>query len=539
MQNSAVNPQTTYDNAYTYPAPGSAHPHSPTAIGEFNLTTDANGNEITTQDTKTSDVNQYLFDEENRLSCTNKGPQMPSPSCIGSNLIDFIYDHAGVRKIKSAATPTIYPNQYYTDIGGGSGNQFKHIFIGSERILTKKSRIAPDREHWYYHPDHLGSTAMVTNEQSQLADAMHYFPFGEVWLEERPSSLPADYFFTAKEFDPETGFYNFGARYLDPRFSKWMTADPALGKYLPDAGKNVAYQSPSLANNWRGHPDLPGLGGAFQPQNLAAYTYGHSNPATLTDPNGRAAQLGLGCGIGAGIGVWFGGAGAAPGCGIGAAVAFIGSAIAVAAILIIPGDTMTASGSDSGSGPGIGHNSAGTGNSLPVQSGGQPKPPNWFGPGEYIVGGILVTFVTSTLLSPDYRSSGDIGQVGQVPYGSTDLSRAVQAHRLKDGGETGKTGNYAAARLDDGTIISARSGEEHSEAFLVEGVKGSGRKIVELYSERQPCNTGVDCAKLLRDTGITKVSWTWKWNGLTQAEKADVTKEIVRTARELFKQGTP
>src|SRR6266436_6578680 len=27
MQNGAVNPQTTYDFAYTYPAPGSAHPH--------------------------------------------------------------------------------------------------------------------------------------------------------------------------------------------------------------------------------------------------------------------------------------------------------------------------------------------------------------------------------------------------------------------------------------------------------------------------------------------------------------------------------
>ena len=124
----------------------------------------------------------------------------------------------------------------YTDFGGGSGNQFKHIFIGKERILTKKSRIAPDREHWYYHPDHLGSTAMVTNEQSQMVDALHYFPFGEVWFEERPSALPADYFFTAKEFDPETGFYNFGARYLDPRFSKWMTADQALGSYLPGAG---------------------------------------------------------------------------------------------------------------------------------------------------------------------------------------------------------------------------------------------------------------------------------------------------------------
>jgi hypothetical protein len=103
------------------------------------------------------------------LSCANKGPQVPSPSCNAQGSTEFIYDHAGVRKIKVAASPTIYPNQYYTDFGGGSGNQFKHIFVGSERILTKKARIAPDRQHWYYHPDHLGSTSMVTNEKSQLS----------------------------------------------------------------------------------------------------------------------------------------------------------------------------------------------------------------------------------------------------------------------------------------------------------------------------------------------------------------------------------
>src|SRR5215471_6948532 len=99
-----------------------------------------------------------------------------------------------------------------------------------------------------------------------------------------------DYFFTAKELDQETGFYDFGARYLDPRLSKWMTADPALGKYLPDAGKAVAYQSPSLANNWRGHPDLPGLGGMFSPSNLALYGYGHRQPVTLVDPDGFAPK---------------------------------------------------------------------------------------------------------------------------------------------------------------------------------------------------------------------------------------------------------
>ena len=69
-----------------------------------------------------------------------------------------------------------------------------------------------------------------------------------------------------------------------------MTADPALGKYLPDAGKAVAYQSPSLANNWRGHPDLPGLGGMFSPSNLALYGYGHRQPVTLVDPDGFAPK---------------------------------------------------------------------------------------------------------------------------------------------------------------------------------------------------------------------------------------------------------
>jgi len=42
-QNGAINPQTTYDFAYTYPAPGSAHPHGPTAIGPYTIINDADG----------------------------------------------------------------------------------------------------------------------------------------------------------------------------------------------------------------------------------------------------------------------------------------------------------------------------------------------------------------------------------------------------------------------------------------------------------------------------------------------------------------
>ena len=35
------------------------------------------------------------------------------------------------------------------------------------------------------------------------------------------------YRFTSKEWDEETGLYYYGARYLEPKLSRWMSADPA------------------------------------------------------------------------------------------------------------------------------------------------------------------------------------------------------------------------------------------------------------------------------------------------------------------------
>ena len=158
----SVKPQTTYDYTYVYPASGAPRPHGATAIGTFDITHDANGNHIRTQEQGTSNTEHYTFDEENRLACANKGQQAPSPSCDAQGETEFTYDHAGVRKRKDASSPTLYPNQYFTDFGGGSGNQFKHVFLGETRLLSKKARPAPDRQHWYYHPDHLGSTSIVT-----------------------------------------------------------------------------------------------------------------------------------------------------------------------------------------------------------------------------------------------------------------------------------------------------------------------------------------------------------------------------------------
>jgi RHS repeat-associated protein len=102
------------------------------------------------------------------------------------------------------------------------------------------------------------------------------------------------------------------------------------------------------------------------------------------------------------------------------------------------------------------------------------------------------------------RPGGDEpGDNGQVDYGSTDLSQAVQRARItaKDRG-----GNYAAGRLQDGTIIIGRSSAElHAEQAVIEAA--GGREIVDMYSEREPC--AARCAALTQGMNVT---WSWPWN---------------------------
>ena len=135
-------------------------------------------------------------------------------------------------------------------------------------------------KRYYYHSDHLGSAQFVTDWHGRQYEHIEYTPYGELWIEEVAAGLDKLPFrFTGKELDEETGLYYYGARYLDPKYSRWLSGDPALSDYIPQAPVNDEAK--------KHNENLPGMGGIYNTVNLHVYHYAGNNPIKYVDPDGR------------------------------------------------------------------------------------------------------------------------------------------------------------------------------------------------------------------------------------------------------------
>ncbi|MGC1119963.1 MAG: RHS repeat-associated core domain-containing protein, partial [Candidatus Methanofastidiosia archaeon] len=204
------------------------------------FTYDDNGNR--TSKTKEEDIWEYMYDYANRLTRVEE-----NDTVIG----EYIYDGNG-RRIQvtenSETTTYIYAGiaVLYEENSSGSA---AYIY-GPTGKIAKRTTINQETDTFYYHPDHMGSMRLVTDEDKNIVAAVTYHPFGETSTEEGSE----DYLFNGKEQD-STGLYYFGSRYYDPDLGRFITKDPYYGNLT-------------------------------RPQSLNRYTYCENNPLRYKDPWG-------------------------------------------------------------------------------------------------------------------------------------------------------------------------------------------------------------------------------------------------------------
>jgi len=105
---------------------------------------------------------------------------------------------------------------------------------------------------FFYHPDNLGSTTLVTNQSGSIVEEEFYLPYGDIYSGEEDSR----FLYTGKEKEKDTGLYYYGARYYYPFQRQFIQPD----SYIFDI---------------------------YNPQDLNRYSYVRNNPYKYTDPTGQ------------------------------------------------------------------------------------------------------------------------------------------------------------------------------------------------------------------------------------------------------------
>ena len=117
---------------------------------------------------------------------------------------------------------------------------------------------AAERKLFFYHPDHLGSTTLVTDGQGHTVQRAGYAPFGAVTSRSGTVGLPQG--FTGQRMDATTGLSFYHARYYDALLGRFISPDPLV-------------QGPA------------------DPQTLNRYAYVRNSPLMFTDPTGEIFGL--------------------------------------------------------------------------------------------------------------------------------------------------------------------------------------------------------------------------------------------------------
>lgn len=87
-------------------------------------------------------------------------------------------------------------------------------------------------QYKYFIKDHLGNNRIVADNQGNVLQTTHYYPYGG-FLSQSTNQEYQKYKYNGKELDLMHGLneYDYGARQLDPAICQFTTVDPLCEKY--------------------------------------------------------------------------------------------------------------------------------------------------------------------------------------------------------------------------------------------------------------------------------------------------------------------
>lgn len=264
----------TTTGSYLYESTGYANPHAitqlPSGSGTTTFSYDNNGN--VTQQTTGATTTTYVWDYRNRLT------QVGSSGATTT----FGYDYTGQRVIsQTASSTTVFPSKYFsitsTQIASTTyASSTSYIYAGDtlvayvEQDLIDSVATGTPRT-FYVHPDHLGSTNAVSDENGDLVLSKDYLPFGSTRISSGDASLARGYI---GQFESENLLY-LQARYMDPARGQFMSQDPTF----------LALGNPNELRRLTQQEQMQFLA---DPQQLNSYSYARGNPIRFSDPTGNA-----------------------------------------------------------------------------------------------------------------------------------------------------------------------------------------------------------------------------------------------------------
>ena len=192
-------------------------------------------------------ANEYAYDNNGNLTKDlNKGIEeiqynsLNLPKLIkfkDQSTITYTYAADGTKlrvehKIGSSTTRTTYCRNV--------------IYEGSiaKYLLTEEGYVSLDNgEYYYYLKDHQGNNWVVVDQNSNVEETNHYYPFGGVFTNTRNAQ---PYKYNGKELDTKKGlnWYDYGARMYDAALGRWHVVDPLAEKYSSVSPYNYCMNNP-------------------------------------------------------------------------------------------------------------------------------------------------------------------------------------------------------------------------------------------------------------------------------------------------------